>query len=93
MKNKLILFVAQGFGVGRIPVAPGTFGSVVGLAWFALLLAAGNLWVFISGTILGLVVSVWLCGAGETILGQTDPGSVVLRPLPGLITERAWPST
>jgi phosphatidylglycerophosphatase A len=78
VKNKLVLFVAQGFGVGRSPVAPGTFGSVVGLGWFALLLATGNLWVFIGGTILGLVASVWFCGAGEKILGQTDPGSIVL---------------
>ena len=78
MKDKLILFVAQGFGVGRIPFAPGTFGSVVGLGWFALLLATGNLWLFALGTILGIAASVWLCGAGEKILKQTDPGSVVL---------------
>lgn len=77
MRNQLVLFVAQGFGVGRIPFAPGTFGSVVGLGWFALLLAPGNLWFFIGGTLLGLAASVWLCGAAEKILGQTDPGSVV----------------
>ena len=78
MKDKLILFVAQGFGVGRIPFAPGTFGSVVGLGWFALLLATGNIWLFAMGTILGLAASVWFCGKAEKILGQTDPGSVVL---------------
>lgn len=78
MKDKLILFVAQGFGVGRIPFAPGTFGSVVGLGWFALLLATGNIWLFALGTILGLAASVWFCGRAEKILGQTDPGSVVL---------------
>ena len=27
----LKLWVAQGFGIGRIPVAPGTFGSVLGM--------------------------------------------------------------
>ena len=78
MKDKLILFVAQGFGVGRIPFAPGTFGSVVGLGWFALLLATGNIWLFALGTILGIAASVWFCGAGEKILKQTDPGSIVL---------------
>ena len=30
----MILWLAQGFGVGRIPFAPGTFGSLVGLLWF-----------------------------------------------------------
>lgn len=78
MKDKLILFIAQGFGVGRIPFAPGTFGSVLGLGWFALLLATGNVWLFALGTLLGLAASVWFCGKAEKILGQTDPGSVVL---------------
>ena len=76
--NAFLLWLAQGFGVGRIPFAPGTFGSVVGLGWFALLLAAGNFWILLGGTVLGLAASVWLCGAGERILKQTDPGSVVM---------------
>ncbi|HEX4342599.1 MAG TPA: phosphatidylglycerophosphatase A [Verrucomicrobiae bacterium] len=76
--NAVILWLAQGFGVGRIPVAPGTFGSVVGFLWFALLLMTGNIWLFILGTIVGIALSVWLCGAGEKILRQTDPGSVVM---------------
>ena len=74
----LVLWVAQGFGVGRIPFAPGTFGSVIGLLWFALLLKAENFWVYLIGTLVGLWLSVWLCGAAEKILKQTDPGSVVL---------------
>jgi phosphatidylglycerophosphatase A len=78
VKDKLIVFVAQGFGAGRIPRAPGTFGSVLGLGWFALLLLTGNIWAFAVGTILGLLASVWFCGRAEKILGQTDPGSVVL---------------
>jgi len=72
------LWIAQGFGVGLIPLAPGTFGSVLGLGWFALLLLTGNLWLFAGGTVAGLALSVWLCGAGEQRLGQKDPGSVVL---------------
>lgn len=72
------LWMAQGFGVGRIPVAPGTFGSLVGLLWFALLLAPGNLWLFLAGVIAGAALSVWLCGEAERILNQKDPGSVVL---------------
>jgi phosphatidylglycerophosphatase A len=72
------LWIAQGLGIGRIPVAPGTFGSVAGLGWFALLLLTGNLWLFLAGTLAGLALSVWLCGAAEKVLGQKDPQSVVL---------------
>ena len=74
----LRLWVAQGFGIGRIPFGPGTFGSVLGLGWCALLIASGKFWIFIAGTIAGIALSVWLCGEGERILKQKDPGSVVL---------------
>src|SRR5882724_9585579 len=58
--NAFLLWLAQGFGIGRIPVAPGTFGSVVGLAWFAVLLLTGNLEIFLVGTLVGVALSVWL---------------------------------
>jgi phosphatidylglycerophosphatase A len=74
----LKLWIAQGFGVGRIPVAPGTFGSLVGILWFGLLLIPAKLWVLVAGIIVGFSLSVWLCGQGEMILKQKDPGSVVL---------------
>jgi len=76
--DELVLWLAQGFDVGRIPWAPGTLGSLVGVLWFAVLLVPGNLWFYVVGTVLGLGLSVWLCGAAERILGRTDPGSVVL---------------
>jgi phosphatidylglycerophosphatase A len=72
------LWIAQGFGVGRIAVAPGTFGSIVGLAWLAALLSFKSWPVFILGNVAGIAVSIWLCGEAERILGKTDPGSVVL---------------
>jgi phosphatidylglycerophosphatase A len=75
--NAFLLWLAQGFGIGRIPVAPGTFGSVVGLGWFALLLLTGNIWLFLFGTILAVGLSVWLCDVGERVLKAKDPGSVV----------------
>lgn len=72
------LWIAQGFGVGRVPFAPGTFGSLLGMLWFGLLLMTGSLWLFIGGTVAGIAVSVWLCDVAEKALGETDPGSVVL---------------
>ena len=98
------LWMAQGFGIGRIPLAPGTFGSLIGVLWFLALVASGNLWWFGLGIVAGFFLSVWLCGAGERILQQKDPGSVVLDEitamplcfLPWLLVEvsRAgpWPS-
>ncbi len=72
------LWIAQGFGIGRVPVAPGTFGSLVGVAWFALLVAGADLGAYLFASVLGVAFSVWLCGEAEDTLGERDPGSVVL---------------
>jgi phosphatidylglycerophosphatase A len=74
----LRVFVAQGFGVGKIPVAPGTFGSFVALLWFALLVWTGNFWTYLTCAIQGIAFSLWLCDDAEKILGEEDPSSVVL---------------
>lgn len=78
VRQKLLLWAAQGFGVGWIPVAPGTFGSILGFGWLALLLVARQGSVLLLGSIAGSLLAVWLCGLGEKMLGQKDPGSVVL---------------
>jgi phosphatidylglycerophosphatase A len=98
--NSVVLWVAQGFGAGRIPFAPGTFGSLVGLLWFFVLLRTGNFWVYLGGTLLGLALSVWLCGKAERILNQTDPSSIVLDEITAMPlcfavwvgTSREWPT-
>lgn len=77
-EHTLAVWFAQGFGVGRIAYAPGTFGTLAGLLWFVLLVATGSLRVFIDGILLGVALSVWLCGKAERDLAQTDPPSVVL---------------
>jgi phosphatidylglycerophosphatase A len=76
--KKVVLWLAQGFGVGRIPFAPGTFGSMVGLLWLAVLLMAPNAIIFGAALVLGVIISVFVNGRAEKILGQEDPGSVVL---------------
>jgi len=73
----LVVCIAQGFGIGRAPVAPGTFGSLLGLLWFVLLVASGEFWVYVAGTLCGLAVSVVVCGIAEKLLEEKDPGSVV----------------
>ena len=73
----LIVCVAQGFGIGRVPFAPGTFGSLLGLLWCVLLVASGEYWAYLAGTVFGLILSVVVCGLAEKILNEKDPPSVV----------------
>lgn len=76
--DPIVVWVAQGFGVGRLRPGPGTWGSIVGLLWFAALLAPGPLWGFFGGILVSIPLCVWVCGLAEKALGERDPGSVVL---------------
>ena len=78
MGRRITVWVAQGFGIGRISFGPGTLGALIGMLWFLVLLAPGNFWLYLAGMIAGIAVSVWLCGVAEKKLNQSDPPSVIL---------------
>jgi phosphatidylglycerophosphatase A len=79
-----VLFLAQGFGVGRIPSAPGTWGSLLGLGWLALLVWPGSTWCYLGGISVGFLISVWAGGRAEELLQAKDPGSVVIDEITAL---------
>jgi phosphatidylglycerophosphatase A len=76
------LFIATGAGSGYAPVAPGTFGSAVGIVlyfltwrwpatWQAALLAAIS------------VVGIWASTVAARHFGREDPGYVVVDEIAG----------
>lgn len=82
--DSVLLFLATGFGIGRLPVAPGTWGSFLGLAaawglnfcpWEMRLVAA----------IVGLLVGIPLCTRAARLLAQEDPGPVVWDEMVGMV--------
>ena len=77
-RDRAVLWLAQGFGSGRLRPAPGTWGSLVGVAWTLLLLAVPSPWFYLAAVAVSLPVAVAACSAAERILGRHDPGSVVL---------------
>jgi phosphatidylglycerophosphatase A len=68
------------WGVGYLPVAPGTFGSLVGIGVFVLLKS----WLV---QVIALVVitfaGIWAASRVERILGSKDPGKVVVDEVAG----------
>ena len=76
--RRFALWMAEGFGTGRIAVAPGTFGSVAGFAVFFGLVATGSWPLLMLGSVALVWLSVVFCGWAEDILGTRDPGSIVL---------------
>lgn len=78
IRDRLLLFAAEGFGSGRVPFAPGTFGSLPGLLLAAGLGAAGGgPGLFLLTWFALFVVGIPLCTRAGHLRGRTDPGSVV----------------
>ncbi len=95
------IWIATAGGAGYFPVAPGTAGSLVGVAIVVGLgrlplrgiasiavLAAASLVLFAAG--------VWAAGEAEEFFGRTDPGKVVMDEVVGqmltflLIPHATW---
>lgn len=91
MRAWVVLWLAQGFGAGRVPLAPGTFGSLIGVVWFLLLAASGQLLVYAVGLVGGFLLSALVCGEAEAILRRKDPGCIVLDEITALpLCFAAW---
>ncbi len=78
MRERLILTVATGFGLGYAPVASGTFGTLVALP-VALFLARfhGQWWWQAAAAVALTLLAVPVCDAAEKILGKKDDGRIV----------------
>lgn len=77
------MILATGFGTGYGPIAPGTWGSLPGLAFaFGLDRWAGG-WAVLGGALFFAVAGVWAAGRAEVLLGKKDPGRVVVDEIAG----------
>lgn len=84
----LALALSTSFGVGYVPIAPGTFGSAAGLL----------LWAFLPGSSIAQVLSVllvfavgsWAAQVTERHYQRTDPGVVVIDEVLGMLITLAF---
>jgi len=82
-RAKAVLFLASGGPVGKIPVAPGTFGSLLGLP-VGYLLSRLSLPGGIAVAVLLVIAAIWTAGEAEAILGRKDPGAIVIDEIAGM---------
>ena len=68
------------WGVGYLPLAPGTFGSLVGLGVFLLL---GSLPLQLAAVVVITWAGIWAGSRTERILRLKDPGKVVVDEVAG----------
>ncbi len=84
--RRLAVGIASVAYTGFVPVAPGTVGSLVGLAVYAGLRWAGAPpAVDLAATIALLGLGVWAAGAAEPYFGLEDPGPIVIDEVVGML--------
>jgi phosphatidylglycerophosphatase A len=81
MKTFAVVFATAG-GAGYAPVAPGTFGSLVGLVIYLATRHSPLAWQL--GLLAAIIViGTWAATAAERHFGQEDPGPVVIDEVAG----------
>lgn len=94
LKDPVHLF-ALGFGSGLAPTAPGTVGTLVGVAIYAAL-PAMSLPVYLAFVLVTAAFGVWVCGRSARALGVHDHGGIVWDELVGywitmIAAPAGWP--
>ncbi|MFQ6022430.1 MAG: phosphatidylglycerophosphatase A [Acidiferrobacterales bacterium] len=76
--------VALGFGVGALPYAPGTAGTLVAIPLYLLLASLSPAWY--AGTVLLFsAIGVWICDQTEARLGMHDHPGIVWDEIVGYL--------
>ncbi len=80
----LVKAIGSVFFIGYLPLIPGTFGSVAGLAVFYLLKGVSplNYFLFLCGII---VLGFFASGRMEGLLQKKDPGCIVIDEVAGML--------
>ena len=68
--------IALGFGVGALPKAPGTWGTLMALPFY-LLLTRLPVPEYLALTIALFAFGIWICGKAGRILGVHDHGAII----------------
>ncbi len=91
LRNPLHL-LALGFGSGLAPVAPGTFGTLVAVPFYYLLVHAGAA-VYFSVLCAATLFGIGICGYTARALGVHDHPAIVWDEVVGYLITMAWAPT
>ena len=82
--NQLIIAIATGCYVGKLPKAPGTWGSAAAFVpWF--FIRGCRLTIYLAIIAALFVVGFFAAGSAEKIMDQPDPGCIVIDEIVGML--------
>jgi phosphatidylglycerophosphatase A len=95
LRAKLILALSSALGLGYLPAAPGTWGTLAAIPiWYGL--SGLSTWAFALATAALVAASCAIADAAEKIYGAHDAQRIVIDEVAGLLTAAigvpfAWP--
>ena len=82
-------WVAFGLGSGLLPVAPGTFGTLLAIP-LVLLLSLLDAWLYAIVCVAFVGLAIMVADRVEQQLGQEDPGVIVIDEVVGFMVAMAF---
>lgn len=82
--DRLIMAIATGCGLGYLPKAPGTWGTLLALPIHYLISQLSPQYYFTSLAVI-IIVAILSAGGAEKILDKPDPGIVVIDEVAGML--------
>ena len=86
--DKVIIFAATGAWTGKVPIAPGTFGTLTGIL-FVLIFKIINPCYETLYVVALIIFAIWIADMAEKILKQKDPGCIVIDEIAGYVVTMA----
>jgi phosphatidylglycerophosphatase A len=83
-RDRAVLFLATGFWVGRIPLAPGTYGSLLGIP-ICFVLAEIGFALMVAATVVFVLFAVWIAGKAERLIRIRDAPCIVIDEMAGIM--------
>ncbi len=83
MKRNIAHWIATCGPIGEMPVAPGTFGSLVAVP--LIVLTTGHSILFFLTLVVLIVIGIWSSSVAVRDFGQQDPGNVVIDEVCGMM--------
>lgn len=84
-----LLFLAFGFGSGLAKKMPGTFGTLAAVPLYLVLVQLPN-WLYLSVTLLSIVLGIAICERAAQKLQVHDYGGIVWDEVAGLLVTLCW---
>ena len=82
-RNSVIKSIASFFYIGYLPLIPGTFGSLAGLALYYILMQRGLSVLFVACIL--TVIGFWVSGEAEKIFKKKDDRRIVIDEVCGML--------